>query len=73
MLRHLKSQLATILLAAFVAHGQAAQNPRIYGGPDGLTGADCEGVMMRLDFIAIDAEVSDNYSRRRACSRTRAT
>ena len=58
MLRHLKSQLATILLAAFVAHGQAAQNPRIYGGPDGLTGADCEGVMMRLDFIAIDAEVS---------------
>ena len=62
MSRHLKFRLATILLilCAFlvVARGQAAQNPQIYGGPDGLTGADCEGVMMRLDFIAVAAEAS---------------
>ena len=30
--------------------------PQIYGEPDGLTGADCEGIMMRLDFVAIAAE-----------------
>ncbi len=62
MLRRLKAQVATIFLivsaSVSVAHGQAAQNPQVYGEPDGLTGADCEGVMMRLDFIAIDAEES---------------
>jgi hypothetical protein len=62
MSRHLKFRLVTILLILcaflFVAHVQAAQNPQIYGGPDGLTGADCEGVMMRLDFIIMAAEES---------------
>ena len=48
--------LLLICASAFVARGQAAQGPQTYGGPDGLTGADCEGVMMRLDFIAIAAE-----------------
>ena len=60
MSRQLKVRLATVLLIicafVFVAHGQAPLNPQIYGGPDGLTGTDCEGVMMRLDFIAIAAE-----------------
>ena len=59
---HLKVRLSLTLLIifalVFVAHGRAAQSPQIYGGPDGLTGADCEGVMMRLDFIAIAAEES---------------
>jgi hypothetical protein len=62
MSRHLKVRLATLFLvicaSVFVAHGQAPQSPQIYGGPDGLTGADCEGVMMRLDFIAIAAEAA---------------
>ena len=62
MLRPLKTKLAIILLVisgpVFVARGQTAHNPQIYGAPDGLTGADCEGTMMRLDFIAIAAEES---------------
>jgi hypothetical protein len=59
MMPHLKPQLAALLIicvSVFVTHGQTAQTPQIYGGPDGLTGADCEGVMMRLDFIAIAAD-----------------
>ena len=60
MLRLLKAKLSAILLvisaSALIAHAQAVQNPQIYGAPDGLTGADCEGIMMRLDFIAISAE-----------------
>ena len=35
--------------------GQSAK-AQIYGAPDGLTGEDCEGIMMRLDFVAIAAE-----------------
>ena len=57
-----KVRLAAILLIisapTLVAHAQTAQTPQIYGEPDGLTGADCEGIMMRLDFIAIAAEES---------------
>jgi hypothetical protein len=57
---HTKVRLATFLMIICVfvpvTHVQAAQNPQTYGEPDGLTGADCEGVMMRLDFIAITAE-----------------
>src|SRR5215207_9465898 len=59
---HPKVRLATFLMIICVfvpvTHVQAAQNPQTYGGPAGLTGADCEGVMMRLDFIAIAAEES---------------
>ena len=59
MMRLLKAKLAAILLIisapALVAHAQAAQNPQIYGEPDGLTGADCEGIMARFDHIAISA------------------
>ena len=33
-----------------------ASQPEIYGAPDGLTGNDCEGIMTRLDFIAIDVD-----------------
>ncbi|HKO96599.1 MAG TPA: signal peptidase I [Pyrinomonadaceae bacterium] len=29
---------------------------QIYGEPDGLTGDDCEGIMMRLDSVAIAAD-----------------
>ena len=36
-------------------NGQSAK-AQIYGAPDGLTGDDCEGIMMRLDFVAIAAE-----------------
>ena len=35
--------------------GQSAK-PEIYGAPDGLTGNDCEGIKMRLDFVAIAAQ-----------------
>ena len=59
MLRRLKAKLATTFLiisaSVLVTHAQTAQNPQIYGEPDGLTGTDCEGIMMRLDFIAIAA------------------
>ena len=62
MSRHSKVQPAALLLficaSVCVARGQAPQTPQIYGEADGLTGADCEGVMMRLDFIAIAAEES---------------
>jgi hypothetical protein len=30
--------------------------PEIYGEPDGITGTDCAGTMMRLDSIAIAAD-----------------
>lgn len=33
-----------------------ASQPEIYGAPDGLTGDVCEGIMMRLDFIAIEVD-----------------
>jgi hypothetical protein len=58
MLWLLKTSFAQVLISAFVliAHLQATQNPQIYGEPDGLTGADCEGIMMRLDIIAIAAD-----------------
>ena len=59
---HMKARLATALLIicvlVLITHVQAAQNPQTYGEPGGLTGADCEGVMMRLDFIAAAAEDS---------------
>jgi len=59
MLPHLKTKFALIILIissfVFVTHAQTTQNPQIYGEPDGLNGADCEGIMMRLDFIAIAA------------------
>ena len=62
MSRHSKVRPAAILLficvSVLVARGQASRTPEIYGEADGLTGADCEGVMMRLDFIAIAAEES---------------
>lgn len=48
--------LLFICASVLVVRGQAPQTPEIYGEADGLTGADCEGVMMRLDFIAIAAE-----------------
>ena len=55
-----KARLATahLMICVFVlaTHVRAAENPQIYGEPDGLTGADCEGVMMRLDFIAVAVE-----------------
>ncbi|HEV2913736.1 MAG TPA: hypothetical protein VGX92_10700 [Pyrinomonadaceae bacterium] len=60
MQRNLKTTLVLILLiigaSILVAHAQTAQNPQIYGEPNGLTGADCEGIMTRLDFIAIAAD-----------------
>ena len=60
MSRHSTVRPVAVLLficaSVLVAHGQAPQTPEIYGEADGLTGADCEGVMMRLDFIAIAAE-----------------
>src|SRR5215204_3336424 len=62
MTRHSKIRPAAVLLfictSVFLARGQAPQTPQTYGEADGLTGADCEGVMMRLDFIAIAAEES---------------
>ncbi len=60
MLWHLKTKAAYILLliSAFVlaTHAQTTRNPQIYGEPDGLTGVDCEGIMTRLDLIAIAAD-----------------
>ena len=59
MLRHVKIKVVLILLivsaSVVVTHAQTTQslNPQIYGEPDGLTGADCEGIMMRLDFVAM--------------------
>ena len=62
MLRHLKTKFAPFLLiisaSVLITHAKATQSPQIYGEPNGLTGADCEGIMMRLDFIAIAAEES---------------
>lgn len=45
------------LVSSTLTYAQSGQSstPQIYGEPDGLTGADCEGIMMRLDFVAIAA------------------
>jgi len=54
----LPAALLFIGASALIAHAQAPPQPQIYGEPDGITGADCEGAMARLDFIAIAAEKS---------------
>ncbi len=58
----LKTTFLLIVLGACISSipicaqsGQSAK-PQIYGAPDGLTGDDCEGIMMRLDFVAIAVE-----------------
>ncbi len=35
------------------AQSDQSSSSQIYGEPDGLDGADCEGIMMRLDLVAI--------------------
>ena len=49
--------LSILLLfgAAGAVSSAAAQSPQIYGAPNGLSGIDCEGIMSRLDFVAIAA------------------
>jgi hypothetical protein len=49
--------LPLIVVALFAASNSLAQRQsstvQIYGAPDGLTGTDCEGIMLRLDTVAI--------------------
>ena len=58
----LKTTFLLIALGAFIssnpvcAQSRQSAGPQIYGAPDGLTGDDCEGIMMRLDFVAIAAQ-----------------
>lgn len=56
--------IGIVLVAVSLSFAQKGQPtaPQVYGEPDGLTGVDCEGIMMRLDFVAIaDRDTATNH------------